>query len=61
MVKNLKVKVAMETLSDRSIVWNVKYVDRNLNLTIGCVDRSAAELLTKCLNEAAWISADVLV
>lgn len=52
-------KVVKEVLSDRSVVWNVEYVDGLLNLTIGCVDLNAAELLAECLNDATFIQADV--
>lgn len=52
-------KVVKEILSDRSVVWNVEHVDGHLSLTIGCVDQNAAELLAECLNEAAWVQADV--
>lgn len=54
-----KAQVIREELSDRSIAWNVEYTDGLLNITVGCVDRNAAELLTECLNDAAWITADV--
>ena len=59
MVKTPEAKAVKEILSDRSVAWNVEYVDGLLNITIGCVDQNAAELLAECLNDAAWIQADV--
>lgn len=52
-------KVVKEILSDHSVAWNVEYTEDHLNLTIGCTDKNAAELLAECLNDAAWIQADV--
>lgn len=57
-------KVVKEVLSDRSVAWNVEYHEGDaqkghLNLTIGCTSKDAAELLAECLNDAAWIQADV--
>lgn len=52
-------KVVKDVLSDRSVAWNVEYVDGLLQILIGCHDQNAAELLAECLNEAAWIQADV--
>ena len=51
--------VVKEVLSDRSVVWNVEYREGTLNITVGCVDQNAAELLAECLNEAAFVHADV--
>jgi hypothetical protein len=56
---NTQAKVVKNLLSDRSIAWNVEYQEGTLNVTIGCVSQDAAELLAECLNEAAWIQADV--
>lgn len=55
----MQAKVVKNILSDRSVVWNVEYRNDHLNLTIGCVDQNAAELLAECLNDAAWVQADV--
>lgn len=52
-------KVVKNILSDRSVAWNVEYDEGHLHLTIGCTDKPAAERLAKCLNEAAWVQADV--
>lgn len=53
-------KIVKEILSDHSVVWNVEYKEGTLNLTIGCTNRHAAELLVACLNDdVAWINADV--
>ncbi len=51
--------VVKDVLSDRSVVWNVEYVDGLLSITIGCVDQNAAELLAECLNEASWVQTSV--
>lgn len=64
MVNIPQAKVVSEVLSDRSIVWNVEYHEGTLqkgfvNITIGCVDQNAAELLAECLNDAVWVQADV--
>ena len=59
MAKVSEAKVVREVLSDYSVAWNVEYVDGFLNITIGCTDQNAADLLAECLNEAAWIQADV--
>ena len=59
MTKALKTTVVKEFLSDRSDAWSVKYVDGLLNITIGCVDQNAAELMAECLNDAVWVQADV--
>ena len=52
-------KAVKEVLSDRSVVWNAEYQDGTLNIKIGCLSQDAAELLAECLNEAAWVQADV--
>ena len=57
-------KVVKEVLTDRSVAWNVEYHEGTpqkgfVNITIGCVDQNAAELLAECLNEASWVQADV--
>lgn len=52
-------KVQYEVLSDRSVAWNVEYRDGHINLIIGCVDRNAAELMAKCLNDASWVHANL--
>lgn len=54
-------KAVRDVLSDRSVVWNVEYADGNLDLTIGCLSQNAAVQLAKCLNNIAWIEADVRV
>jgi hypothetical protein len=52
-------KVVKDVLSDRSVAWNVEYDEGHLHIAIGCTDQNAAELLAECLNDAAWITADV--
>jgi hypothetical protein len=55
-----KATVCKDILSDYSIVWNVVYTDKNglECITVGCIDRNAAELLAKCLNDASWVQVD---
>lgn len=59
MKSQTEAKVVKEILSDRSVAWNVEYVDGLLNITVGCVDQNAAELMAECFNNAAWVQADV--
>lgn len=59
-----KAKVVREILSDTSVVWNVEYHEgdkqkRFINITIGCVGENEAKLLAMCLNNAAWMQADI--
>lgn len=57
--KKPEAKAVKEILSDYSVAWNVEYEDGLLQILIGCTDQNAAELLAECLNDAAWIQADV--
>lgn len=59
MTRIAEAKAVREVLSNHSIAWNVEYSDGELNLTIGCTSRDAAELLAESLNDAAWITAGV--
>lgn len=58
MTKTPEAKAVKEILSDRSVAWNVEYVDGLLNISVGCVDQNAAELLAECLNDAAWVQVE---